>query len=256
MYKASLSKIILITFLSQTLNADVNYLQKFIYKAETSINQFNAVAIDENTLITSYHGVDDIKQLKLSNEKNTFNATIDKVAIANDLASLKIKDSVDSIAFSKEKPKIGDTVDIVGYDSFITTKIHDITDDSIVFNLAVASGVSGSGVFLNNKLIGVILRVDILSNSTYASKVSNIDQVVEPHKMIKMPSTKLKNHDTSYCNDPEQLEAWRKITQTTNLEIHKLHAIFIGLCQKVKNRDLTTDEAAVIFDSTKEEIAR
>jgi len=77
-----------------------------IYKAEASINQFNAVAIDENTLITSYHGVDDIKQLKLSNEKDTFTATIDKVAIANDLASIKIKDSVDSIAFSKKNLKL------------------------------------------------------------------------------------------------------------------------------------------------------
>jgi hypothetical protein len=65
-----------------------------------------------------------------------------------------------------------------------------------------------------------------------------------------------KNYDTSYCHDKHDLAIWNKFATSPNLKVQALHALFLGLCIKVEHHDLTTDQAQLIFETSKKRLLR
>jgi len=59
------------------------------------------------------------------------------------------------------------------------------------------------------------------------------------------------NYDNSHCYDKADLKIWANNAKSKDPGIQEFHAIFIGLCKKVEDRDLTTEEAQLIFESAR-----
>lgn len=64
------------------------------------------------------------------------------------------------------------------------------------------------------------------------------------------------NYDYSYCENEDDLAIWKKNSKSDNLAVQELHALFLGLCQKVKNRDLNTDKAQLIFEDRRNRLLK
>ena len=60
--------------------------------------------------------------------------------------------------------------------------------------------------------------------------------------------------EPTHCDDPAVWTDWQeKATQQTgNLDFQTLHALWMGLCMKVKNGGLTADEADTVFERARE----
>ena len=71
--------------------------------------------------------------------------------------------------------------------------------------------------------------------------------IVEEFTYQETLDMKSNNYDYSYCTTDETLNSWKKIIKSGNIKTHTLHAIFLGLCEKVKRKDMTTEEADYIF---------
>ncbi len=57
----------------------------------------------------------------------------------------------------------------------------------------------------------------------------------------------------NYCNDPAAHARWEQLVKKypQDLEIQTLHAIWLGLCEKVKRKDISLDDAIKIFESAR-----
>lgn len=60
--------------------------------------------------------------------------------------------------------------------------------------------------------------------------------------------------EKTYCDDPAVWIDWheKSIRQSDNLDFQTLHALWMGLCMKVKSGGLTEDEADSIFESARQ----
>jgi hypothetical protein len=61
-------------------------------------------------------------------------------------------------------------------------------------------------------------------------------------------------NEPTYCDDPAVWVDWHEKSskQAGNLDFQTLHALWMGLCMKVKSGGLTEDEAESIFESARE----
>ena len=59
-----------------------------------------------------------------------------------------------------------------------------------------------------------------------------------------------KDYDYQYCVDQKELDRWQRILieDGDKDEIQTIHALWIGLCEKVKRQDITSDRANIIFE--------
>ena len=130
--------------------------------------------------------------------------------------------------------------------------------DDFMLSVDSKEGMSGQGVFNNkNELVGIVLGKDYLEQSAYAARVDNFDNINEAFSYKdSITNASNKNYDTSYCEDEEDLEIWNSLAKSDNFKIQELHALFLGLCEKVKNRDLTTDKAQVIFENSRQRLLK
>ena len=60
----------------------------------------------------------------------------------------------------------------------------------------------------------------------------------------------------NHCNDQETWREWEALVQKypSDMDLHTLHALRIGLCAKVSRGDLSVDEATEIFERARKRI--
>lgn len=258
-------KLIILALLTTLLSAsefNVNEVKKYIYKIEV-VNKNDikgigsAVALSSNgKLITAYHGIKSIKSIKaIDYLGNSFPVTLGKISAKNDLAYLHI-DTTD-IPFAKiaiQDTKWSEEVYIINSASLLLKGIvSKLEPHGIIVNVEISVGTSGGGVFNNkNELIAIALRKDILNKTSYAVSTKELATVVDDYAEYKeLKSLEGNNYDYSYCNDKDDLTTWDKFSKSKNVDIQEFHALFLGLCEKVKRKDLTTEKAQFIFEQTK-----
>ena len=58
------------------------------------------------------------------------------------------------------------------------------------------------------------------------------------------------DRETNYCNDPAAEVQWQELLakNPTDFDLQALHALRIGLCQKVEHGDLTVPQATQVFE--------
>ena len=246
---------------------DVKEAQAVTYKVEvlTNNNEHNggtAVALSsDGKLVTAFHVIDDYKSIKLvTHSGQEYKATVGKVSVKNDLAFLHIDAKDIPYAHLREQKRLGERVYVLSFeDLLLSSNIAQIKPTGIVLNLDTKPGTSGGGVFdEKNHLVGILLREDILHDTSFAVSVEQLSSVTEPYRVrVDKKSIALtKNYDTSYCHDKEDLAVWSRLSKSPNLKVQELHALYIGLCTKVEHHDLTTDQAQLIFENAKERILR
>ena len=265
--KLLLSILVTLTLYADQGSFDVKKAQAITYKVEvlTNNNEHNdgtAVALSsDGKLITAFHVIDDYKSIKLiANSGQEYNATVGKVSVKSDLAFLHIDAKDIPYAQLKEQKRLGERVYILSFeDLLLSANIAQIKPTGIVLNLDTKPGTSGGGVFdENNNLVAILLREDILHDTSFAVSVEQLSSVTEPYKVgVDQKNIALtKNYDTSYCHDKEDLAVWNSLAKSPNLKVQELHALFLGLCTKVEKHDLTTDQAQLIFENSKERLLR
>lgn len=78
--------------------------------------------------------------------------------------------------------------------------------------------------------------------------------------LIILPSLALSNkaaeYDNAYCHDPAEIKRWQGILENNagNDNVQALHALWLGLCLKVENRQLTVNRANEIFENARQAV--
>ncbi len=219
-----------------------------------------AVAISSNgKLVTAYHNIDSYKQIiVLSQDHQQYSVKVGKISIKNDLAYLYIDAKEIPYVKMAKKTQLGEDVYILGYENLLLKGIISKNNkDSIIINVEVEKGMSGGGVFNEkNELVAILLDKDYLDKTSYAVKTNQFTTISKKfaYKKRLLNLGKSNNYDNSYCYDKHELSIWNKYAKSSNPNIQELHAIFLGLCQKVGNRDLTTEEAQYIFSRARKRL--
>ena len=218
-----------------------------------------AVALSsDGKLITAYHNIDSAKNIvAVDNKGNKYNATIGKISESNDLAYIYI-DAID-ISFanlSMQEEKLANDVYILNNENLLLKGIlSKIEKSGIVINVEISKGTSGAGVFnSHNELVAIALSKDRLDNTSFAASVNILRDIKDNYVQKKELLKGSNNYDYSYCENKDDLAIWNKNAKSDSLAIQEFHALFLGLCQKVKNRDLTTEEAQIIFEESRKRL--
>jgi len=186
---------------------------------------------------------------------NSFPVVLGKISVKNDLAYLHI--DVKNIPYAKTSEKAtkwSEEVYIINSKSLLLKGIvSKLEPQGIIVNVEISVGTSGGGVFNSkNELIAIALRKDRLDKTSYAVSTNEFSTVVDEYEEYKeLESLEGNNYDYSYCNDKDDLKTWDKFSTSNNLKIQEFHAIFLGLCEKVKRKNLTTEAAQYIFEETR-----
>ncbi|MEA2019074.1 MAG: serine protease, partial [Campylobacterota bacterium] len=215
-----------------------------------------AIALSSSgKLITAYHNIDSYKSIVvIDSQANEYNATVGDISAKNDLAYLYI-DTKDKpfVTFAKDT-KLGDDIYLLSYEDILLKGIVSQNNpDSVMLNVEVKKGTSGGGVFNDkNELVAILLRKDYLDKTSYAVKSKTFSEITQAFiykkELLNLDSN---NYDNSYCYDKNELKIWAKYAKSKNPKTQEFHALFIGLCKKVEDRDLTTEEAQLIYNQTK-----
>ncbi len=66
-------------------------------------------------------------------------------------------------------------------------------------------------------------------------------------------SSKPDEYNNAYCHEQEHLALWQKIIENNqgNDNVQALHALWMGLCAKVEQRQLTVARANEIFENAR-----
>ncbi len=122
------------------------------------------------------------------------------------------------------------------------------SDNDIVINFTVPKGMSGGGLFnAKGELLGIISRSSINEGISYAVSVNKFDRIKEKFTHQKALDYSSNNYNYSYCTNKSTIENWENLIKSDTIEIHELHAIFLGLCEKVKRKEITTEIANYLF---------
>ncbi|QOP46773.1 S1 family peptidase [Sulfurimonas paralvinellae] len=225
---------------------------------DNTLSYGSAVAISsKGKLITAYHVIEGyVGEIIVQHAKKRYKARVGQVSVANDLAFLYIP--ADNIPYAKLDTNVtlGDELYLLGGENILLKGMVSKNDPSeLLIDLNTKPGMSGCGVFdAKNRLVAVLSRENILKHTSVAIKTNALQEINESYS--NKPSIDYqrdaKNYDTSYCTNKDDLKVWEKLRRSKDLRIQRLHALFLGLCQKVKNRDLTTDAAQYIFEQERQ----
>jgi S1-C subfamily serine protease len=206
-------------------------------------------------LITAYHNIDSYESIiVIDSESNEYNATIGHISTENDLAYLYIDTKAKPFVTFANEVELGEDIFILSYDDLLLKGIVSKNNpNSIILNVEAQKGTSGGGVFNSkNELVAILLQKDYLDKTSYAVKPNmfkNITQnFIYKKELLNLDSN---NYDNSYCYDKNDLKVWAKYAKSKDPKIQEFHAIFLGLCKKVEDRDLTTEEAQFIFEQSR-----
>ena len=74
--------------------------------------------------------------------------------------------------------------------------------------------------------------------------------------IILSADNKSSDYDTSYCHDKTELARWQMLNlkHPKDHNIQTLHALWIGLCQKVEKKEITTNMAQEIFEKARSSV--
>jgi len=215
-----------------------------------------AVALSSTgKLITAYHNIDSYKSiLVIDSESNEYNATVGHISIKNDLAYLYIDTKNKPFVSLAKNIELGDDVYVLSYDNLLLKGIISKNNSTnVILNVEAQKGTSGGGVFnSNNELVAILLQKDYLDKTSYAVKPNTFKDITQEFvykkELLNLDSN---NYDNSYCYDKDDLKIWAKYAKSKDQKVQELHAIFLGLCQKVEDKDLTTEEAQFIFEESR-----
>jgi len=214
-----------------------------------------AVAISKDgKLITAYHNIESYKNITvIDNNFVEYNVSVGEVSTENDLAYLYIE--VDDIPFVKlvDEIDLGEKIYILSYENLLLTGlVSQIKQNGVILNIEAKKGTSGGGIFNEkNELVAILLNKDILDKTSFAATPKIFNTIVNKYQEKVGLNLATNNYDYSYCNDKDDLELWDRYSKSQDLKVQEYHALFIGLCEKVKNKDLTTEMAQHIFGQTK-----
>lgn len=214
-----------------------------------------AVAIASNgTLITTYHNIARYKKIEVVNDQGkTFPVRVGKVSLDHDLAYLYI--DAKNIPYAKvaKDSKLGQDVYILSHDGLLLSGIaSQVKRNSVVINVEARKGTSGGGVFnKNNELISILVTKDILDKTSTSVRANMFGKITQEYKEQKSTHKDMKDYDTNYCYNKDDSHVWKEHAKSKDLNMQELHALFIGLCNKVENRDITADQAQFIFESVR-----
>ncbi|EHP28737.1 secreted protein [Sulfurimonas gotlandica GD1] len=211
----------------------------------------SAVIVSNNgDLVTAYHVINNAKNVEVIDASGkSHSAIIGKVSVEDDLAYLHIKDFTQAPAkLDNNTSWSEDIYSLSGEGLLLKGIVSKKNKNSIILNYKVPHGNSGGGVFNGDgKLIAIVSRTSINEGITYATTVDKLNEVTEDFKYQKVVDLKSNNYDYSYCSTKKTINTWTNLAKSDDIKMHTLHAIFLGLCEKVKRKDMTTEEADYVF---------
>lgn len=215
-----------------------------------------AVALtSDGTLITRYHTIGSYKNITVINSKGQkYDATVGKISVANDLAYLHIKVKDIPFATLADSITLGEEIHFLSYQNLLLQGIASkINPESVILNIDTTRGSSGAGVFNNaNELVSIVLKKDILDKTTFSIRHNAFDTIIEEFKpQNEIFNVYTNSYDNSYCYDEDELKKWNKDAKSKDLRALELHALFLGLCKKVGDEDLSTEQAEFILESSR-----
>lgn len=251
-FKLILFILVTLTLQANSIESSKSKVLKVIVETIIGSNSYGSTVIISNQgdFVTAYHVIDNAKNVTLVDSSGKkYKATIGKVSVKDDLAYLHIDNfNIDSVNIDSNI-SWGEEVYSIGGDGTLLKGVIAKDDvSSIVISYSVPYGNSGGGVFnAKGNLIAIISKSSINEGITYATKVNrfkNITQTFEHKETINLKSN---NYDYSYCTTQKTIQTWKNLTKADDIKMHTLHAIFLGLCEKVKRKDMTTEEADYIY---------
>ena len=241
---------------------DGKYAQALTYEVINHADDGNvelgtAVAVSKDgKLVTALHVINNYQTITVrSSEGREYNASVKGISTKNDLALLQIDAKNIPYADVSNKKSLNQRVYVLsGEGLLVRGNIAQIKSDGILIDIDTKQGSSGGGVFdEKNNLLGIVLHKENLRDIFYAASSTLLKTVNEPYSptINKKEISMTGNYDTSYCHDSEDIATWAKLSKSPNLGVQELHALYIGLCKKVENHDLTTDQAQYIFEKAR-----
>lgn len=227
-----------------------------VIKRDGTAGSGTAIALSSSgKLVTAYHNIDSYKSIVvIDNKGNKYKAKVGHISIDNDLAYLYINTKNKPFVHFAKSIQLGDDIYILSYENILLKGIISQNNpDDVMINVEAKEGTSGGGVFnTKNELVAILLRKDYLNKTSYAIKTAMFHKITQNFlSKKKLLNFNSKNYDTSYCHNKHDLKIWAKNAKSKNPRVLEFHALFIGLCKKVEDKDLTTDEAQFIFHQAK-----
>lgn len=180
-----------------------------------------------------------------------YDVKIGKISIENDLAYLYINAHNIPYATIAKDTQLGENVITLSYDNLLlNSMVSKILKKGILINIESKKGTSGGGIFnSDNELIAILLNTDALAKTSFATSTNIFNEITQDYLNKKeLLNQDSDNYDISFCEDEDQLKIWKRHSKAKDIRVQEFHAIFVGLCTKVKNRDLTTESAQYIFE--------
>ncbi|MBC8237223.1 MAG: trypsin-like peptidase domain-containing protein [Helicobacteraceae bacterium] len=252
---------------AQAKTADIEKLKQVTYQLkiqteDNTISVATAVALSRNgKLVTAYHNIDAAKSIVAVDYKGAeYNVKLGEVSVENNLAYLyaEVK-NIDFAKISLQKNIPGDKVFILNAKNFLLeAMVSKIKNNVLIINTEFEKDTSGAGVFnARNELVAIALSKDVIINTLSARPVNVFKEIKNTYqKKPEALSFDNSDYDTSDCENEDNLAIWNKHAKSSDLYIQELHALFLGLCQKINHRDLTTDEAQIIYESNYKRLFR
>ncbi|MFT5662164.1 MAG: hypothetical protein ACI9TV_002812 [Sulfurimonas sp.] len=250
----------------QKLSAKLSYfnvekVQSVTYEVKVTTKKgieasVTAVALTSyGTLVTAYHNVEAYKKITVVDyQGKKYSATIGKISAENDLAYLHIKAKNIPFTTLANHTLLGEEIYLLSYESLLLEGIvSQIKPNNIIINIEAKKGTSGGGVFNNsNELVSILIRKDIVDKTSSSVRHNAFHSIVENFQYKdEMKNPYGNDYDNSYCYNEDDLKIWNQYAKSYDFRTQEMHALFIGLCKKMKNKDLTTEQAEFIFESSR-----
>lgn len=218
----------------------------------------SAVVIsNDGLLVTAYHVIDSSKEIiVVASDGKNYPATVGKVSVVNDLAYLHVEDlKIESTKISLDTKWNEPVYSISGDGLLLKGIIAKDNNKTLTLNYIVPHGNSGGPIFNEkHELIGIISRTSIDAGTTYVIKAQMFASIKDDFQNQSPPNLRSHVYDYSYCMDEKQLKVWDGFIKLDSLAMHEFHALWLGLCEKVKRKELTTDESNYLFERTRDRL--
>lgn len=214
------------------------------------------VYLGKDRFLSAYHVIENAKSIHIPLKNKRYPAQVIAVSIKHDLALLKANIPQMKPVKQSLKVGVGEKVYILsGSGVLLQGHVAKVSANEVLLDKAVPFGTSGGGVFnQNNELIGIISRSDIAQGVTYMTPLSALTDTKERFERKPSIDHNSKHYDYSHCSDPQTLRTWKSVTKDGDTDTQGLHALFLGLCEKVKRREMTTEEANYFFLKIKKQL--
>lgn len=216
----------------------------------------SAVYLGNKRFLSAYHVIEDADSLTIVKNKKSYFAKVVSVSIKDDLAIIESAAPATRVISSIKHLVPGEKIYTLSGDGILFQGyIAKVFKNEVVLDQVVSPGVSGGGVFnQKGELIGIVSRSDIEHGLTYITRITAVPLAKERFVKKSAIDHGSKNYSYDYCNDPKTLQTWKSIIADEDINTQGLHALFLGLCEKVKRKEMTTEEANYFFIKMKKQL--